>query len=72
MLVMATAHIGNYGVHSAEVESDGTKVAGIMVRNFSTIASRVGGAGTLQEDLEKNGTVGISDARYWLGLDIFV
>ena len=61
MLVMATAHIGNYGVHNAEVESDGTKVAGIIVRNFSTIASRVGGAGTLQEDLEKNGTVGISD-----------
>ena len=34
MLVMATAHIGNYGVHNAEVESDGTKVAGIIVRNF--------------------------------------
>jgi carbamoyl-phosphate synthase small subunit len=61
MLVMATAHIGNYGVHNDEVESDGVKVAGIVVRNFSSIASRVGGAGTLQADLEKNGTVGISD-----------
>ena len=61
MLVMATAHIGNYGVHDEEVESDSVKVAGIVVRNFSTIASRVGGAGTLQDDLEKSGTVGISD-----------
>ena len=61
MLVMATAHIGNYGVHDEEVESNGVKVAGIVVRNFSSIASRIGGAGTLQKNLEKNGTVGISD-----------
>ena len=61
MLVMATAHIGNYGVHNDEVESDGVKIAGVVVRNFSSVASRVGGSGTLQEDLEKNGTVGISD-----------
>lgn len=61
MLVMATAHIGNYGVHNEEVESSSVKVAGVVVKNFSTFASRVGGSGTLQEDLEKNGTVGISD-----------
>lgn len=61
MLVMATPHIGNYGVHEEEVESEGIKVAGIIVRNFSTIASRVGGSGTLQENLEESGTVGISD-----------
>ena len=61
MLVMATAHIGNYGVHDDEVESSNVKVAGIVVRNFSSIASRVDSSGTLQTDLEKNGTVGISD-----------
>ncbi|MBT7652914.1 MAG: glutamine-hydrolyzing carbamoyl-phosphate synthase small subunit [Flavobacteriales bacterium] len=61
MLVMATAHIGNYGVHDDEVESSNVKVAGIVVRNFSSIASRVDSSGTLQADLEKNGTVGISD-----------
>lgn len=61
MLVMATAHIGNYGVHNEEVESSSVKVAGVVVKNFSTFASRVSGSGTLQEDLEKNGTVGISD-----------
>ena len=61
MLVMATAHIGNYGVHDDEVESSNVKVAGIVVRNFSSVASRVDSSGTLQADLEKNGTVGISD-----------
>jgi carbamoyl-phosphate synthase small subunit len=61
MLVMATAHVGNYGVHDDEVESANVKVAGIVVRNFSSIASRVDSSGTLQADLEKNGTVGISD-----------
>jgi len=61
MLVMATAHIGNYGVHENEVESSGVKIAGLVVRNFSTNASRVGGTGTLQDDLEKNNLVGISD-----------
>lgn len=61
ILVMATAHIGNYGVHVEEVESPNVKVSGIVVKNFSSIATREGGSGTLQEDLEKNGTVGISD-----------
>ena len=61
MLVMATAHVGNYGVHNHEVESDGVKIAGVVVRNFSSVASRVGGSGTLQDELEKSGTVGISD-----------
>ena len=61
MLVMATAHIGNYGVHDDEVESSNVKVAGIVVRNFSSIASSVDSSGTFQTDLEKNGTVGISD-----------
>ena len=40
MLVMATAHIGNYGVHQEEDESGGVKIAGLIVRNFSTM--RVG------------------------------
>jgi carbamoyl-phosphate synthase small subunit len=61
MLVMATAHIGNYGVHEEEGESGGVRIAGLIVRNFSTIASRPSGSGTLQDDLVKNGLVGISD-----------
>jgi carbamoyl-phosphate synthase small subunit len=61
MLVMATAHIGNYGVHNEEGESSGVKIAGLIVRNFSTMASRPSGSGTLQDDLVHNDIVGISD-----------
>ena len=59
-------------MHNYEVESDGIKVAGIVVRNFSTIASRVGGSGTLQDNLRRSGTVGISDVDTERLLDIFV
>ena len=42
VLVMATAHIGNYGVHVDENESESTQIAGLVVRNFSEVASLVG------------------------------
>ena len=61
IVVMATAHIGNYGVHEEETESSGPRVAGVVVRNFSSIASRPGGNGTLQDDLEGHEVVGIRD-----------
>ena len=61
IVVMATAHIGNYGVHEDETESSGPRVAGVVVRNFSSIASRPGGNGTLQDDLEGHEVVGIRD-----------
>ena len=61
IVVMATAHIGNYGVHDGETESSGPRVAGVVARNFSSVASRPGGSGTLQEDLEGHDVVGIRD-----------
>ena len=61
IVVMATAHIGNYGVHEEETESSGPRVAGVVVRNFSSVASRPGGSGTLQDDLEGHNVVGIRD-----------
>lgn len=61
IVVMATAHIGNYGVHKGETESSGPRVAGVVVRNFSSVASRPGGSGTLQDDLESHDVVGIRD-----------
>lgn len=33
VLVMATAHIGNYGVHSEEIESETCKVAGVIIKS---------------------------------------
>ncbi|MGB1364174.1 MAG: glutamine-hydrolyzing carbamoyl-phosphate synthase small subunit, partial [Flavobacteriales bacterium] len=61
IVVMATAHIGNYGVHEGETESAGPRVAGVVARNFSSVASRPGGSGTLQDDLESHDVVGIRD-----------
>ena len=61
LLVMATAHIGNYGVHKDEVESDSIKIAGLIVKKFSDIHSRIGGEGALQDFLMRDGVVGISD-----------
>ena len=61
ILVMATAHIGNYGVHDEEVESDRVQIAGVVTKNYSSIASRVGGSGTLQDYMERDGVVGICD-----------
>ncbi|MFN0031692.1 MAG: glutamine-hydrolyzing carbamoyl-phosphate synthase small subunit [Flavobacteriales bacterium] len=61
VLCMATAHIGNYGVHDEEVESDHCKVAGVIIKNFSDVASRIGPIGTLQEYLVRDHVVGICD-----------
>ncbi len=61
VLVMAAAHIGNYGVHAEEIESSTCKVAGIIIKKFSDIASRVGGDGTLQDFLVRDNISGICD-----------
>ena len=61
ILVMATSHVGNYGVHDAEVESGRVQIAGLVTKNFSSIASRVGGAGTLQDYMVRDNVVGICD-----------
>ena len=34
IMVTTNAHIGNYGVNSDEVESEGMKIAGLVCRNF--------------------------------------
>lgn len=61
ILVMATAHIGNYGVHPDEVESDSIKIAGLVTKKFSDIHSRAAGSGSLQDYLVRDGLSGICD-----------
>ncbi|RMG82483.1 MAG: carbamoyl-phosphate synthase small subunit [Bacteroidetes bacterium] len=62
ILVMTTAHIGNYGVVSDEVESDGVKISGLVVKNFTDKHySRTRAEKSLQEYLEENNIVGISN-----------
>lgn len=61
ILIMTTSHIGNYGVHTAEIESDSIKIAGLITKKFSNGFSRSAAEGSLQDLMENNGTVGISD-----------
>ncbi len=61
ILIMNTAHIGNYGVHEDEVESDGIKISGLVTKKFSEGYSRPSAFQSLDEYMKDNETVGISD-----------
>lgn len=61
ILIMTTAHIGNYGVHTEEVESDGMKIAGMVIKKFSDGYSRPSGSGSLQDYMLEDDKVGIAD-----------
>ena len=61
IMVMATPHVGNYGVKTDEVESGTLKIAGLVVKKFSEVWSRPGGTGSLDDLLKQQGVVGISD-----------
>jgi carbamoyl-phosphate synthase small subunit len=61
IVVTSTSHIGNYGVHPEEVESNHPCVAGIVVNSFSEVFSRLDASGSLQEYLVNAGITGIAD-----------
>ena len=61
IMVTTNAHIGNYGVNTSEVESDGIKISGLIVRNFSFEYSRVDSSGNLKDWFVKHNLVAISD-----------
>lgn len=61
MMVTTNAHIGNYGTNKDEIESEGVKIAGLIVKNFSYTPSRVASDLSLEEFLANDGIVAISD-----------
>lgn len=62
ILVMTTDHVGNYGAKDTDVESDGIKIAGLVMKNFSgNVYSRPQATSSLQEYLERNNLTGIYD-----------
>ncbi|MBP2830917.1 glutamine-hydrolyzing carbamoyl-phosphate synthase small subunit [Aquimarina sp. U1-2] len=61
LMVATNAHIGNYGANDDEIESDAIKIAGLIVKNFSYEYSRDRADSSLQEFLEKNNLLAISD-----------
>jgi carbamoyl-phosphate synthase small subunit len=61
ILIMTTAHIGNYGVHNDEVESDSIKISGMVIKKFSETFSRPSASGSLEDLMISSNTVGIAD-----------
>ncbi len=61
IMVATSAHIGNYGISHEEIESEGIKISGLVVRNFSYHYSRPAADGSLEEFLDKNNLLAISD-----------
>ena len=61
IMVNSTAHIGNYGVHGDEEESEKAKIFGLVVNRFSEQHSRINASESLQDYLEANDVVGIAE-----------
>jgi len=61
IMVATSSHIGNYGVNKDEIESEGVKISGLVVRNFSYHYSRPAADGSLEEFADKNNLLAISD-----------
>lgn len=60
VLIMNNVHIGNYGVKTVDVESDGVKVKAIIGRNLEEKYSRFMADASLQDYLEEQGIVAIN------------
>ncbi len=61
LMVTTNAHIGNYGTSKEEVESESVKIAGLICRNFSYNYSRDSADASLEEFLNENNLLAISD-----------
>ena len=59
ILIMNSAHIGNYGVRDADVESDSVKINGLIGRNLEDGYSRKLANGSLNDYLKTNKVVSI-------------
>lgn len=61
IMVTTNAHIGNYGTNADESESSSAKIAGLVCKNFSMFPSRVNMDLSLEEFLNQNNLLVVSD-----------
>ncbi|MBN8680291.1 MAG: glutamine-hydrolyzing carbamoyl-phosphate synthase small subunit [Chitinophagales bacterium] len=61
ILVATNVHIGNYGIHNDEIESNGIKIAGFVCRNFNVPYSRLNAHRSIQDYFEQENLVAIQD-----------
>jgi len=60
IVTMTASQIGNYGINDSDVESDGPKVRGFVVREISPVTSNWRSQKSLPQYLEENGVPGVS------------
>lgn len=61
ILLQTNVHIGNYGIHVEEVESDDIKIAGLVCKQFNVPYSRKMAGMSVQDYFTQNNIVGITD-----------
>ncbi|SHF76864.1 glutamine-hydrolyzing carbamoyl-phosphate synthase small subunit [Pedobacter caeni] len=61
IMVTTNAHIGNYGIHREEIESDSIKIAGLVCKNYNIGFSRKEASESIQDYFQNENIVGISD-----------
>ncbi len=61
IMVTTNAHIGNYGIHKEEGESESIKIAGLVCKNYNIGYSRKEASESIQDYFQNENIVGISD-----------
>ena len=61
LMLMASVHIGNYGIQEKESESKKIQISGLICRNLSATFSRAGNTISIQEFLAKQQIVVVTD-----------
>lgn len=61
IMVTTNSHIGNYGIHKKEVESESIKISGLVCKNFNIAYSRKQSDSSIQDYFQDEHIVGISD-----------
>lgn len=61
MVVMANSHIGNYGTHPAEIESNQIQISGLVTKSFSQNHSRPGNTKSLIDYFKSENILAVTD-----------
>ena len=61
LLVATHVHIGNYGIHAEEVESESIKIAGFICRTFNVLYSRKSATLSIEDYFVQQNVVAICD-----------
>lgn len=61
IMVTTNAHIGNYGIHKEEGESETIKISGLVCKNYNIGYSRKEASESIQDYFQDENIVGISD-----------